>query len=46
MRLSPTLRIGQGDKFVFDMGGREAMWEKCGPDVAAMTSRILKWLGR
>ena len=41
----PTLRIGQNDRFVFDYGGRKAIWEKYGLDVGAVTTRILKWIG-
>ena len=40
----PTLRIGQGDRFVFDYGGREAIWEKYGLDVAGVTERVSNWL--
>jgi len=39
------LRIGQGDRFVFDLGGREAIWEKYGLDVAGITNRISEWIG-
>ncbi len=40
----PTMRIGQDDRFVFDYGGRNAIWEKYGLDVGAVTARILKWM--
>ncbi len=43
MRL-PLLRIGQNDRYVFDMGGREVIWEKHGLDVVSMTQRILRWV--
>ena len=39
----PLLRIGQNDRYVFDMGGREAIWEKYGLDVDSMTQRIQHW---
>jgi len=39
----PLLRIGQDDRYVFDNGGREIIWEKHGLDVVAMTQRILRW---
>lgn len=39
----PLLRIGQDDRYVFDNGGREVIWEKHGLDVVAMTQRILRW---
>lgn len=40
----PTLRIGQEDRFVFDYGGREAIWEKYGLDVASVTEKVSNWL--
>ncbi|MFQ5771505.1 MAG: transketolase C-terminal domain-containing protein, partial [bacterium] len=40
----PTLRIGQDDRFVFDLGGREVIWEKYGLDVEGITNRISNWL--
>ncbi|MCC6141059.1 MAG: 1-deoxy-D-xylulose-5-phosphate synthase [Nitrospira sp.] len=40
----PTMRIGQNDRFVFEYGGRNAIWEKYGLDVGAVTSRIVKWV--
>jgi transketolase len=40
----PTLRIGQGDRFVFDNGGRQAIWERYGLSVESVTSRILQVL--
>lgn len=39
----PTLRIGQDDRFVFDLGGRTAIWEKYGLDVESITNRISNW---
>ncbi len=39
----PTLRIGQDDRFVFDLGGREAIWEKYHLDVPGITKRITEW---
>jgi transketolase len=41
----PTLRIGQDDRFVFDYGGRKAIWEKYGLDVGAVAARIVRWMG-
>lgn len=41
----PTLRIGQDDRFVFDYGGRQVIWEKYGLDVASVSDRIASWLG-
>jgi transketolase len=43
---TPMLRIGQDDRFVFDYGGREVIWEKYGLDVQGITGRILNWLNR
>lgn len=40
----PTLRIGQDDRFVFDYGGREVIWEKYGLDVASVTQKVSSWL--
>lgn len=40
----PLLRIGQNDRYVFDNGGREVIWEKYGLDVRSMTDRILRWI--
>ena len=40
----PTLRIGQDDRFVFDYGGREVIWEKYGLDPASVTEKISNWL--
>jgi transketolase len=42
----PMLRIGQNDRFVFDMGGREAIWENYGLDVNSMTEKISRWMER
>lgn len=41
---TPLLRIGQKDCFVFDYGGREAIWEKYGLDVPTLTQKILAWI--
>lgn len=41
----PTLRIGQGDSFVFENGGRQSIWEKYGLDAPSVTRRILEWMG-
>jgi|SRR3989344_3588160 len=38
---TPLLRIGQGQTFVFDLGGREAIWEKYGLDEASIVKKIL-----
>lgn len=40
----PTLRIGQDDRFVFDYGGREIIWEKYGLDAPSITEKISNWL--
>ncbi len=40
----PTLRIGQDDRFVFDYGGREVIWEKYSLDVSSVTKKISTWL--
>lgn len=40
----PVLRIGQGDRFVFDMGGRQEIWRLYGLDPSAVTKRIGQWL--
>lgn len=40
----PLLRIGQEDRFVFELGGREVIWKKSGLDVTSVTKRIIKWL--
>lgn len=42
---TPTLRIGQGDRFVYDLGGRQAIWEKYGLDAASVTAKIARWMG-
>jgi len=42
----PLLRIGQADRFVFDYGGREAIWEKYGLDVESVVGRIEHWYDR
>ena len=42
---TPTLRIGQRDRFVFDMGGRQEIWRRYGLDVDGITGQITAWLG-
>lgn len=42
----PLLRIGQSDKFVFDYGGRVAIWEKYGLDVDSVVDGIKQWHDR
>jgi transketolase C-terminal domain/subunit len=37
---TPLLRIGQDDKFVFDLGGRQAIWEEHGLDVHGIIKQI------
>ena len=39
----PLLRIGQHDKFVFALGGREKIWKKNGLDVAGIIDQIISW---
>lgn len=41
----PTLRIGQRDRFVFDLGGREVIWKKYGLDAESVAQRAAEWLG-
>ncbi|HTY40185.1 MAG TPA: transketolase C-terminal domain-containing protein [Candidatus Paceibacterota bacterium] len=41
---TPLLRIGQPDKFAFEMGGREAIWRAHGLDEAKVASKIARWL--
>ena len=38
--LMPLLRIGQDDKFVFDLGGRQAIWKAHGLDVPGIIKKI------
>lgn len=40
----PTLRIGQEDRFVFDYGGREVIWEKYGLDAPSVAKKVLSWI--
>ena len=40
----PLLRIGQDDRFVYDNGGREVIWQKYGMDAASVTERLHQWL--
>lgn len=42
----PLLRIGQSEQFIFDLGGREAIWEKSGLDISGITEKILAWLDK
>jgi transketolase len=42
---TPLIRIGQDDRFVFDYGGRQVIWEKYGLDVDTVTKRVLRWMG-
>lgn len=42
----PLLRIGQGDRFVFDLGGREAIWRRYGLDVSGNAAKITEWASR
>jgi len=37
---TPLLRIGQDDKFVFDLGGRKAIWKTHGLDVPGIIKQI------
>ena len=41
--VTPTLRIGQQDKFVFDNGGRQAIWEKHGLDRESVGARVAEF---
>ncbi|MBI4507783.1 MAG: 1-deoxy-D-xylulose-5-phosphate synthase [Chloroflexi bacterium] len=43
---TPLLRLGLPDVFVFDLGGREAIWENYGLDVETIVQRITRWTGR
>ena len=36
----PLLRIGQNDKFVFELGGRQEIWKTHGLDVAGILKQI------
>ena len=42
--MNPILRIGQGDRFVFDLGGREEIWRIYGLDPVSVATKIEKWL--
>ena len=37
---TPLLRIGQNDKFVFELGGRQEIWKAHGLDVAGILKQI------
>jgi len=39
----PVLRIGQKDRFVFDMGGRKVIWKRYGLDSDSVTQRVADW---
>jgi transketolase len=43
---TPLLRIGQGDRFVFDYGGRQVIWKKYGLDVPGIIGKIQSWMGQ
>lgn len=40
----PVLRIGQDDRFVLDLGGRQEIWKIYGLDPDAVTQKIVAWL--
>lgn len=40
----PLLRIGMKDQFVFDLGGREVIWEKYGLDAKNIAQKILNFV--
>lgn len=40
------LRVGLPDSFIFDLGGRDVIWEKNKLDVANVTKRILNWFNK
>lgn len=42
----PVLRIGQNDKFVYDLGGRDIIWKKYKLDVPGATQQIISWYNR
>lgn len=42
---TPTLRIGQGQRFVYDVGGRKAIWKKYGLDEESVANKIMRWMG-
>lgn len=41
---TPLLRIGHPNKFVFDLGGREAIWHRYGLDTESLVKKISRWL--
>jgi transketolase len=41
-----VLRIGQSDRFVYDLGGRDVIWEKHGLDELSAENKIIKWLNK
>jgi len=40
----PILRIGQSDKFVFELGGRDIIWKRYGLDEQSAENKITDWL--
>jgi len=42
---TPTLRIGQQDRFAFEMGGRANIWKTYGLDADSAAQRIAEWIG-
>lgn len=42
----PVLRIGQSDKFVYDIGGRNLIWQKYGLDEQSAENKITMWLNK
>lgn len=38
------MRVGFPDSFIFDLGGRDIIWERNGLDVDSVTKRICEWL--
>lgn len=41
---NPILRIGQEERFVFENGGRAAIWRKYGLDAEAASTKITRWI--
>lgn len=42
----PILRIGQADKFVYDLGGRDVIWQKYGLDIKGAGEKIITFLNQ
>ena len=42
----PLLRLGQPDKFAFELGGREAIWRQYGLDEISLVKKISEWFAR